>query len=295
MDGNKTGQYLLKEFQDIEPEKWPELPVSAIKGVSKGDEKLLKESFNVTSIKGLAQLKFFHWAEEINSAAESGLKELTKFENKLIKKYEKKTPKSLLRSPIYALQGISEKDSERLEKAFNIKTIRAFSRLKYYQYAKEILSEAETFIVQSPGNLSGTENNKIESEPPSANAWINIFGIIIIVSLFLIGYYIWNTNINTSSKNLSQNKNEEKINLKSAKQMKKNQNNKSQEKPSVLQVQNKNLNQKFYTIQHGDTLAKISYKLYENYSKTKFLYEMNKDILQNMNQIFPGQKIRVQK
>jgi hypothetical protein len=65
--------------------------------------------------------------------------------NVLIKAYEKKTFKELLDSPVFALQGVSEGDAQKLKAAFNVKTIKDLAKLKYVRWAQAIvtLSEAE--------------------------------------------------------------------------------------------------------------------------------------------------------
>jgi len=66
--------------------------------------------------------------------------------DKLIKEFEETPVTELPGAPVYALQGLSAKDAERLEKAFNVKTIRDLARLKYALWAKEIcdLADADT-------------------------------------------------------------------------------------------------------------------------------------------------------
>ena len=45
-------------------------PVSALQGVSEGDEELLKKAFKVKTIKDLANLKYVKWAQAICTLAE---------------------------------------------------------------------------------------------------------------------------------------------------------------------------------------------------------------------------------
>ena len=45
-------------------------PVSAIQGVSAGDEELLKKAFNVKTISDFANLKYVKWAQAICTLAE---------------------------------------------------------------------------------------------------------------------------------------------------------------------------------------------------------------------------------
>jgi nucleoid-associated protein YgaU len=46
-----------------------------------------------------------------------------------------------------------------------------------------------------------------------------------------------------------------------------------------------------YTVQSGDTLWKISEQVYGNGSKYMKIFEANADLLENPDQIFPGQKL----
>lgn len=44
-------------------------PVDALKGVSEGDAVALKQAFNITTIGDLANCKYFHWAQSIQTLA----------------------------------------------------------------------------------------------------------------------------------------------------------------------------------------------------------------------------------
>ena len=52
--------YENKSFKEL-----ADSPVDALQGVSEGDAKLLKEAFNVKTIKDLANLKYVKWAQAI--------------------------------------------------------------------------------------------------------------------------------------------------------------------------------------------------------------------------------------
>jgi nucleoid-associated protein YgaU len=43
-----------------------------------------------------------------------------------------------------------------------------------------------------------------------------------------------------------------------------------------------------YTVEKGDTLQKISKKFYDSYSKWPGIYEANKDVIADPNNIKPG-------
>ncbi|MCM8767592.1 MAG: LysM peptidoglycan-binding domain-containing protein [Candidatus Omnitrophica bacterium] len=50
---------------------------------------------------------------------------------------------------------------------------------------------------------------------------------------------------------------------------------------------------KYYVIQKGDTLKKIAYKFYNDTSKWKVIYEANKKIIKNPENLTPGVKIYI--
>jgi hypothetical protein len=65
--------------------------------------------------------------------------------NKAVDKaFETKSFKDLAESPVSALQGLSEGDSELLLKAFNVKSVRDLANLKYVKWAQAIVTLSET-------------------------------------------------------------------------------------------------------------------------------------------------------
>jgi hypothetical protein len=63
--------------------------------------------------------------------------------NALIKAYEKKSYKELVDCPVFALQGVSEGDAQKLKEAFNVKTIKDLAKLKYVRWAQAIVTLSE--------------------------------------------------------------------------------------------------------------------------------------------------------
>jgi hypothetical protein len=64
--------------------------------------------------------------------------------NKFVDKaYEKLTFKEIAKSPVDAIQGVSKGDAELLLKAFNVKTVADFAKLKYVKWAQAICILAE--------------------------------------------------------------------------------------------------------------------------------------------------------
>lgn len=54
-------------------------------------------------------------------------------------------------------------------------------------------------------------------------------------------------------------------------------------------------NTQYYIIQQGDTLSKIAQRYYGNAARYGEIFEANREVIRNPNQIFPGQKIRIPK
>jgi hypothetical protein len=59
------------------------------------------------------------------------------------KKYEKMTFKEIAKSPVDAIQGVSEGDAKLLKEAFNVKTVADLAKLKYVKWAQAICILAE--------------------------------------------------------------------------------------------------------------------------------------------------------
>ncbi|HEX4830591.1 MAG TPA: hypothetical protein VH478_05800 [Trebonia sp.] len=58
----------------------------------------------------------------------------------LDKAYEGKSVAELLDAPVAALAGVSEGDAEKLQAAFNIKTVRDLGTSKYFQLAQALVT-----------------------------------------------------------------------------------------------------------------------------------------------------------
>lgn len=50
----------------------------------------------------------------------------------------------------------------------------------------------------------------------------------------------------------------------------------------------------YETVRHGDTLAKISFRVFGTHKKWKTLFDLNKDRITDANRIFVGMKIRIE-
>jgi nucleoid-associated protein YgaU len=60
-----------------------------------------------------------------------------------------------------------------------------------------------------------------------------------------------------------------------------------------LEVERKEPEAQFYTVKSGDTLSKIAKQYYGNANKYPTIFEANRPMLQNPDQIYPGQVLRI--
>jgi nucleoid-associated protein YgaU len=65
--------------------------------------------------------------------------------------------------------------------------------------------------------------------------------------------------------------------------------------PKEQAVPRPELQAEFYTIEKGDTLSAIAKRYYGDASAYTRIFEANKDIIDDPDRIFPGQKIRIPK
>ena len=66
---------------------------------------------------------------------------------------------------------------------------------------------------------------------------------------------------------------------------------KSEAEPAADEVPASEESGRTYTVESGDTLWKIAEEMYGNGSKYMVIFEANKDLLENPDRIFPGQKL----
>ncbi|OAV43237.1 peptidoglycan-binding protein LysM [Lewinella sp. 4G2] len=60
-----------------------------------------------------------------------------------------------------------------------------------------------------------------------------------------------------------------------------------------LNVANPTVEAKYYTVQSGDSLSKISKAMYGDPMKYQQIFEANKPMLEHPDKIYPGQKLRI--
>ncbi len=136
--------WIDKQYRDMPPEELLKQPPEVLKGVSQTDSKKMADAFNVKTIEDFAALKHLGWAQELAALKkEQGAYRKEEFGSKLVKEYEKKELDEVLKAPPHALQGVSEADSKKLAKAFNVKTVEDLGNLKFVAWAQEIHNMAQ--------------------------------------------------------------------------------------------------------------------------------------------------------
>jgi nucleoid-associated protein YgaU len=276
-------------------------PVFALRGVSKKDAEMLNEAFHVKTVRDLATLKFALWAREICELADSKAKVSREpFKNQLIKKFEKKSPALLAKSPVHALQGLSEHDAELLDRAFHVKTIRDLAELKYIAWAQQTVDEA----LMSDSMKGARLMWKSVLKYGSIAALACILVIILLLAWPGLRQLITGTGPGAESDIAKippygpPSITEPRPDADKASQAPGTASTAQRDKTPVatatpVPVKEEGANGWFYTVQRGDTLASISKKLYGNHGKTQVLYEGNRESIRDANVIFPGMKLRL--
>jgi hypothetical protein len=269
---------LIKEFEEKPLDELVDAPVYALQGLSKKDAVLLDKAFYVRTIRDLAELKYIKWAREIVELAESGKDiKMSKFKDRLIKKYEDKKPSQLARAPLHALQGLSEKDTKKLHKAFKLKTVSSLARLKYAVWAEEIIEAHKG----TPGR--------------SRKILRCLWKIFLIACLALIVIVVFRR-CYPQIKSFFEKKRstvEKVVPVDEDKKLAEEEVQPGKEEPVDTAKIDAEQEGEFYIVQEKDELRDISKKLYGDSMKWKRIYETNKDKIKDPNLIFPGQKLRI--
>jgi hypothetical protein len=77
-------RYVDKAYEDKNFDELGEAPIDALQGVSAKDAALLKQAFNVTTIREFANLKFVKWATAITALANEAESEKDKAKETLL-------------------------------------------------------------------------------------------------------------------------------------------------------------------------------------------------------------------
>ncbi len=148
---NWKEEWIDKPYRDMPPKELLKQPPEVLKGVSKDDSDRMAEAFNVKTLGDFATIKYLAWAQEL-AMMKNDPQPFKKedFEHKLIKEYEGKELDEILKAPTNALEGVSESDSKKLAKAFNVKTVEELGNLKFINWAKGIHDLAQQAEAEQP-------------------------------------------------------------------------------------------------------------------------------------------------
>ncbi len=122
---------LIKKYWKMTPQELADGPIHVFYGLSRKSARLLSENLHIHTVRDLSNLKYISWARSID------------YRNRLVKDYENFSLSGIVGSPVYALQGLSEKDAKRLEKAFSIETVEDLATLPFHQVARDICDLAD--------------------------------------------------------------------------------------------------------------------------------------------------------
>lgn len=297
-------QKLIKEYED-----WPLIdlisaPVYALQGLSKKDAMLLDKAFNVETIEDLASLKYVKWAREICAIVDEEIAypDMRDFENKLIKRYEDKPPEKLVNAPLFALQGLSKGDAEKLNKAFRIKTIRKLAELKYVKWAEGIVELSNSAV---------SMEEKPEKKSSVLKKIFIFLGILVIIGL-IVAYFCKDIKkfiqgfqkgkepvvdeipkIPETVKDDTESKEQEAVNKKEEKQDVK----KVEEDDKPVQEEKTVAydGSRIYTAEVKDSLVSISEKVYGTYKRWPEIYQLNRHQIKRPWHIWPGQRLKLPK
>ena len=157
---NWRDEWIDKSYRDLPPQELLKLPPEALKGVSKGDSSRMKSAFNIRTVEDFSKLKFLTWAHELSELGnDPSAFRKEDFEQKLNKDYENKELHDILKAPIYALQGVSESDAKKLNKAFNVKTVEDLGKLIYLDWANQISQMVQDTEMEEPDVRSTVPEN----------------------------------------------------------------------------------------------------------------------------------------
>ncbi len=287
----------VKGYDDKSFSELAAAPVDALKGISKKDAQLLFKAFHIRTVEDLANLKYTQWAREICELADASPdSETSSFDDKLIKKYEGANPVKLAKAPVWALQGVSQKDAAWLKKAFAIKTIRDLASLKYISWAQEVVDMARP---QTPADKPVDEIKK-----PMRVMSILIL-IIILVILVIVFWPNIKSFIGQSStprerdvppfgeriapvSQTDQTKSDAAEGVKTAPQ-------KEEKRAVKLETpkQPERVCENCYTVKWRDTFISISERLSGDWRNWQKLYDANRDVVKDTRLLIPGTQLKL--
>ena len=289
MDPEFLKSRVLKSFRHVPPRDLPESPVHALKGLSETDARLLYDSFYVKTIRDLADLKYVRWAQEICALRDVPQEkiDMSSFRDKLIKAYEQTPIRKLMRSPVHALQGLSEADGKRLHQAFRVRTVQNLARLKFAHYAHEICREAYADLSAPirPGDPGGPTppprigGAQLATIPRRALVLLGLFGaMVVLIALVFLGRHLMNgppaAPRNSAPLPSSDGAGQTPAN-------------------SAGSTQSRNTPEKIYIVRFQDSLSAISKRVYGTPARWPEIHKLNRDVVKDPHRIFPGTKLRL--
>ncbi|MCB1139007.1 MAG: LysM peptidoglycan-binding domain-containing protein [Leptospiraceae bacterium] len=319
MDEKFLSQRIVKAFRHIPTMELPDAPVYALKGLSEHDGELLYESFWVRTIRDLADLRFVHWAQEILALKDVPQEKIDMygFQEKLNKAYEQTPIRTLIKSPVHVLQGLSEDDAIRLEEAFKVRTVKDLANLKFARFAQEICREAYGDL-SSP--ISSTAARPRENQTKTERRYGRLIAMILtVIALLLLAYFApicfpaggpgTSANDTEITRDDNQPNTGDERHTDStfpdgretevspdARPDNTNTGDAPAEESSSgagdnARDVNSSLQRGTYFVQDGDTLFEISKRLYGKPDRWKDIYERNRDRLKSPDDIFPGDEL----
>ena len=315
MDDKFLTQRIVKAFRHIPPLELPDAPVHAIKGLSEHDAELLYDSFWVKTIRDLADLKFVHWAQEICALRDVPQEKIDMygFQDKLNKAYEQTSIRTLMKSPVHVIQGLSEGDATRLEEAFKVRSVKDLANLKFARYAQEICGEAYKDLSAPIRSDQTYQAQGIETR----RWWAPLIAMILtVLALLLLAYFAPICFPGDAPPALQTSSNDQDPS--DAPELNEAVSPEDGESPDtdgmeaeedrdsgspIVQKRNASEDQDgnqpttdsdhrpggSYYVQDGDTLTDISRRIYGTTTRWKEIYEANQDKIKDPDNIFPGE------
>lgn len=272
-------------------------PVDALKGISKKDAQLLFKAFHIRTVEDLAKLKYAQWAREICELADSSPDSNTSsFDDKLIKKFEGASPAKLAKAPVWALQGVSQKDAAWLKKAFAIKTIRDLASLKYIAWAQEVVDLAR------PQTKADEPVDEIKKPMRAASIFILLIILLVLAVIFWPNIRSFISRGSASHERelppfgeriapVVETKHAETKDT-SAKEA---EPQKAEKQASKVEArkQPERICENCYTVKWRDTFISISERLSGDWRNWQKLYDANRDVVKDTRLLIPGTQLKL--
>jgi nucleotidyltransferase/DNA polymerase involved in DNA repair len=148
------GRALVKAAEVSQFKDLCQQPTTTLQGIGPKHAAKLQQ-IGLTTIKGLADYRFFHLAVAIQTLAETEEGErlelaVLNIDKGLSKEYEKQSFQDILKSPVHCLQGISEQKAVDVWKPLGVVTVRDLATWKYFRWAQAIVTAAKFEQTDAP-------------------------------------------------------------------------------------------------------------------------------------------------